>query len=271
MQNPKRLTQLYRPIGLTIIFFMVLSCRTSDMIRQFADNQIGTEEITADIESVQDTMPVETETPNPVVASEQRFASATQVAGPIPAERPTLAPPAGSTPTWIPFPTQRLVAPTAGPTPTWIPFPDELPATRAPARAPVRASAKTATPTKISATPTPHFEYQVSLSWCGPNWQTFVEGTVTQGGVAKDGLLVRISLDPDGSPTWSDYKTGTDPTKPGGYTQIIDANAPHDGLWRLWVVDPKTNQRISEIANVKTDPKRVEETSCQSATVNFSN
>ena len=91
-------------------------------------------------------------------------------------------------------------------------------------------------------------------------------------GVPQNGLLVRISLDPDGSPApANDYLTGMDLTKPGGYTQIIDANAPHGGLWYLWVVDAKTLQRISKIATVKTDSKRVEETSCQSATVNFSN
>lgn len=69
----------------------------------------------------------------------------------------------------------------------------------------------------------------------------------------------------------NDYRTGTDSTKPGGYTQIIDAYAPHEGLWYVWVVDPQTQKRVSEITTVKTDPKHVEEKSCQSATVNFSN
>ncbi|MBI5652051.1 MAG: hypothetical protein HZC40_16665 [Chloroflexi bacterium] len=248
MQTRKRLTQLCRPIGLLIIFLMVLSCRTTDLIRQFADNHIGAEKISADIEPVQDPTPPETATPRPVGRLEHVIASTTQVAGPIPAERTPLAPTAIATPTWMPI------------------LQDLPPATRAPVRAP----AKTATPTKILATLTPRFQYQVSFSWCGPNWLTFIEGTVTQGGQAKDGLLIRIALDPDGSALVSDYKTGTDPTKPGGYTQIIDANAPHGGLWYLWIVDPQTHKRISAIATVKTDPKRIEETSCQSANINFS-
>jgi hypothetical protein len=91
-------------------------------------------------------------------------------------------------------------------------------------------------------------------------------------GIPQNGLLVRISLNPDGSPApANDYVTGTDPTKPGGYTQIIDVNAPHGGLWYLWVLDPQTHQRVSANAIVKADPKRVEETSCQSAAENFSN
>jgi hypothetical protein len=108
--------------------------------------------------------------------------------------------------------------------------------------------------------------------WCGPNWQTFVEGIVTRDEFPQDGLLVRILLYPEGSPAPAeDYRTGTDPAKPGGYTQIIDANAPHGGLWYVWIIDPQTHKRISDIATVKTDPKHVEEISCQSATVNFSN
>jgi hypothetical protein len=134
-----------------------------------------------------------------------------------------------------------------------------------------RAPAKPATPTKIPPTPPPSFLYHESFAWCGPNWQTFVEGTVTLDGIPQNGLLVRISLDRDGAPAWDDYKTGTDLTKPGGYTQIIDANAPHGGLWYLWIVDPQSHQRISQIAAIKTDPKRIEETSCQSATIDFSN
>ncbi len=123
--------------------------------------------------------------------------------------------------------------------------------------------------------PTPEFRYLVKNPYCGPNWKTFVEGTVTEGGEPVDGLLARISTNMGGDPAWTDYKTGTDPEKPGGYTQIIDANRPHEGLWYVWLVDPDTNRRISEIATIKTDRVRVEDTdkspgSCQSATIDFS-
>ncbi len=169
-----------------------------------------------------------------------------------------------------PVPIQQVfIAPTAAlPSPTAKTLPTQPPVTRAPVRAPT----KTRTPTQIPATPTPSYLYHVNFSWCGPNWQTFVEGTVSQDSQPKNGLLVRISMGPDGLPgPGNDYRTGTDPAKPGGYTQIIDANAPHEGTWYLWVVDPQTKNRVSDIAIVKTDPKHVEEKSCQSATVNFSN
>ncbi len=123
--------------------------------------------------------------------------------------------------------------------------------------------------------PTPEFRYVVTNPYCGPNWKTFVEGTVTEGGEPVDGLLARISTNKGGDPAWTDYKTGTDPEKPGGYTQIIDAYRPHEGLWYVWLVDPDTNRRISEIATIKTDRVRVEDTdkspgSCQSARIDFS-
>jgi hypothetical protein len=93
--------------------------------------------------------------------------------------------------------------------------------------------------------------------------------------VGKIDLLVRISQGPDGQPDPNDdYRTGTDPRRKGYYYHNIDANAPHDGTWYLWVIDPTTQQRISDIAIVKTDKERVEDSgnsagSCQSATVNF--
>lgn len=93
--------------------------------------------------------------------------------------------------------------------------------------------------------------------------------------MGKNDLLVRISQGPDGQPDPNDdYRTGFDPKRKGYYYQNIDSNAPHDGTWYLWVIDPTTMQRISEIAIVKTDKERVEDSgnssgSCQSATVNF--
>jgi hypothetical protein len=100
---------------------------------------------------------------------------------------------------------------------------------------------------------------------------------VYENSIGKNGVLVRISQGPDGQPDPNDdYRTGTDKNRNGYYFQNIDVNAPHGGLWYLWVLDPTTMQRISEIAIVKTDPQRVEDTSnsagsCQSATVTFSN
>lgn len=185
-------------------------------------------------------------------------------------------------PTLAPLATATAAA-TATPFPT--PSPQPRPATLAliptpaPTRAAIAARAPTVPPppTQIPPTPTPEFYYKVSFSYCGPNGQTFVEGIVYENGTPKNGLLVRISQGPDGLPDPNnDDKTGSHLGRPGYYFQNIDANRPHGGTWYLWVIDPETKRRISMIAVVKTDPKRVDDTdksagSCQSATVDFSN
>lgn len=126
-----------------------------------------------------------------------------------------------------------------------------------------------------AASPTPAFKFKIQESRCGPNVRTYIEGYVYENNVPKNDVLVRISQGPDGQPDPNeDYRTGTDPRQ-GYFFQNIDANAPHGGTWYLWVIDPGTQQRVSEIAIVKTDPQRVEDTensagSCQSATIKFS-
>lgn len=136
----------------------------------------------------------------------------------------------------------------------------------------------TARPTNTPAPPPTAnpFPYQVQESRCGPNVRTYIEGYVYDNGSPKNDVLVRISQGPDGGPDPNDdYKTGSDPKK-GYFFQNIDVNAPHEGTWYLWVIDPTTQQRISAIAIVKTDGTRVEDNgnsagSCQSATITFSN
>lgn len=149
-----------------------------------------------------------------------------------------------------------------------------------PARAPTKRAAApkpTARPpnTAVPPTPTSQYTYKIQESRCGPNVRTYIEGYVYDGSAPKNDVLVRISQGPDGQPDPNDdFRTGSDPRK-GYFFQNIDVNAPHQGLWYLWVIDPATMQRISEIAIVKTDAQRVEDTensagSCQSATVIFS-
>jgi len=150
------------------------------------------------------------------------------------------------------------------------------PPTRAPTRRPAapRATAPPQ-PTAVPPSPTSQFAYKIQESRCGPNVRTYIEGYVYEGSAAKNDVLVRISQGPDGQPDPNDdFRTGSDPRK-GYYFQNIDVNAPHEGTWYLWVMDPTTMQRISEIAIVKTDAQRVEDSensagSCQSATVIFS-
>lgn len=160
--------------------------------------------------------------------------------------------------------------------PSEPPEPSEAPARATPRPTNRPAPRATARPpdTAVPQPTTPQFEYRIQESRCGPNVRTFIEGFVYDGGVGRNDVLVRISQGPDGQPDPNDdYRTGTDPRK-GYYYHNIDANAPHDGTWYLWVIDPTTQQRISEIAIVKTDKERVEDSgnsagSCQSATVIF--
>lgn len=149
-------------------------------------------------------------------------------------------------------------------------------ATHAPTSRPVVRATNRPPNTPVPATPTSQYTYKIQESRCGPNVRTYIEGYVYEGSVGRNGVLVRISQGPDGGPDPNDdYKTGTDPKRAGYYYQNVDSNAPHDGTWYIWVIDPATQQRISEIAIVKTDKVRVEDNgnsagSCQSATVNFS-
>lgn len=167
-----------------------------------------------------------------------------------------------------------IPAPTSAPAePTQAPQPQP---TRAPTKRPAAPKATERPPNTEPPPPTVQpFAYRIKESRCGPNVRTYIEGFVYEGSVGKNDLLVRISQGPDGQPDPNDdYRTGTDPRRKGYYYQNIDSNAPHDGTWYLWVIDPNTQKRISEIAIVKTDKERVEDSgnsagSCQSATVNF--
>lgn len=172
-----------------------------------------------------------------------------------------------------------IVAVTDTPAPATAAAPAAAPRTQAPTRVPTRAA--TPRPTSLPAktlpppSPTSPYIYKIQESRCGPNVRTYIEGYVYEGYTPKNGVLIRISQGPDGQPDPNDdYLTGSDPRK-GYFFQNIDANAPHGGTWYLWVMDPNTKQRISDIEIVKTDPQRIEDTennpgSCQSATVTFS-
>lgn len=266
----KRISPTHQLVLLVVMLLTVLACRTSELVQRY----VATPEARDQSDAVSAPLEVWSFTPTQLpIATIRKSATTPSTRAPVLVQTlPSLTPTRVLPPQSMPTDAPTLVAPTLVPPTLTQTRSPTLVSTRSPvARAPVSAPTRALAPPKVVPTPTPSFEYHVKSSWCGPNWQTFVEGTVSQNQSAKSGLLVRIAINPDGTPVWDDYKTGTDPTKPGGYTQIIDANAPHGGLWYLWVVDPQTKQRISDIATVKTDPQRVEETSCQSATVDFGN
>jgi hypothetical protein len=176
-------------------------------------------------------------------------------------------------------PPTPILAITDVPPPTQVPTPlpqptEPPPPTNRPAPPPQATQPPVDTPIPSPTTPT--YTYKIMESRCGPNVRTYIEGYVYEGSLGKNDLLVRISQGADGGPDPNeDYRTGFDPRRRGYYYHNVDSNAPHGGTWYLWVIDPTTEQRISEIAIVKTDPQRVEDSgtsagSCQSATVSFS-
>jgi len=218
-------------------FLFVMACRTTELIAQARPTPVNTRP------RATNTRPRATRTQ--AVVQAEVVASTNTPAPPKPATSPQQAHPTNT------------VRPVSNPPPAHPP---------------------TARPTNTPAPPptTNPYPYQVQESRCGPNVRTYIEGYVYENGTPKNDVLVRISQGPDGGPDPNDdFKTGSDPRK-GYFFQNIDVNAPHEGTWYLWVIDPATQQRISAIAIVKTDAQRVEDNgnsagSCQSATINFSN
>lgn len=232
-----------KPLVLTLLLFVLaLGCRTVDLVAQARATATPTDRP----RPTRTATPELSATPTELVVFEAQVVTAA-----VTSSRP---------PTAVPATRRPVVQPT-----------------RAPVRAPAPRSTQVAQAAAPPPTPTSQFKYQVAESRCGPNVRTYIEGYVYESGTPKNGVLVRISQGPDGQPDPNeDYSTGSDARRKGYYFHNIDANAPHGGTWYLWVIDPGTQQRISTIAIVKTDPQRVEDSdksagSCQSATVTFSN
>ena len=225
------------------IVVFALACRTAETLVQLTSRPTGRPRVASQRPTSGAAEPgAFEETPTAIVAvTDAPFDLPTEEPEPQQVDEPTLAsPPASRPPPPQPQPTQP-------PADTPVPQPT-----------------------------TPQFLYKIQESRCGPNVRTYIEGTVFEGSVGKNDVLVRISQGPDGGPDPNDdYRTGPDPRRKGYYYQNVDANAPHEGTWYIWVLDKDSLQRISEIAIVKTDATRVEDSgtsagSCQSATVNFS-
>lgn len=237
-------------------FFLIAACRAGDFVAQYTSRPtVSAAKIQTTKTHTPEAPATETEVPTETAAS-AGIESLPEMDVPTETEAPTE--------------TQAPVEMKA-PTDTEVPGDFQGPVIDEPPQ-PIQPEEPTET-----AAPKREFEFAISTSWCGPNrGGTFIEGTVYRDGERVDGLLVRLSVNPGGDPIVNDYRTGTDSTKPGGYTQIIGARGPRGGLWYIWLLDPQTKQRISDIATVKTDPTYVEDTdqtsgSCQSAVVDFAN
>lgn len=142
---------------------------------------------------------------------------------------PTQPPPPTNTrgPTNTPRPTQPLV-PTNTPTITNTPAPTGTP-----------------NPYKFGA------EDPFYLPNCG---LTMVRGMIkTETGQPLNGVTVRVWWDGAGPEQVYSRPSGTDPTKPNGYWDVVLASGPKVGKWYVTVVDRETGAPLSETITVNTD------------------
>ena len=174
------------------------------------------------------------------------------------APTPTVTPSRALRPTFTATPTDTPTpVATDTPTPTSTPTPTDTP-TNTPISTPTPTSPPTATPTPKpptatptlsapTATPTPTYYYKTANVGCYHSGDTFIEGTVYEGGEKKNGVTVRLSWAPDG-PAAVDYVSGTDPDKPGGY--LHPRSKGETGTYYVWVVDA-SGKRISDIGMIQ--------------------
>jgi hypothetical protein len=101
---------------------------------------------------------------------------------------------------------------------------------------------------------------------CYHSGDTFIEGTVWEGGAPKNGVTVRLSWAPDG-PVVADYVTGTDPARPGMFFHILSTG--QTGTYYVWVVDA-SGKRISDIGMIQFNTEGPNSpTACSRGVVDF--
>jgi len=149
-----------------------------------------------------------------------------------------------------------------------IPVDTSVPPTpTAPPRPPTNTPRPT-TPPQPTNTPAPTYYYRSANISCQPNCGiTYIQGTVYEGQNRVNGVIVRLSWQPDGQ-TVADYVTGTDPNKPGMYTFILEPSKTREGTWYVWVVD-SSGKRISQIGNINTTANCEGAGACQQGVIDF--
>lgn len=157
-----------------------------------------------------------------------------------------------------PTPTEGSRQPTSTLPPTQPPPPTN---TRGPTNTPrpTQPLVPTNTPTAantptVTNTPNPYkfgAEQPVYLPNCGV---TMVKGTVkTQTGQPLNGVTVRVWWDGAGPQQAYSRPSGTDPTQPNGYWDVVLDSGPKVGKWYVTVVDRDTGAPLSETITVNTD------------------
>ena len=169
------------------------------------------------------------------------------------------------------------VPPTQPPSPTLAPTPLPPPTARPTAtrtRTPVPKPAVPPPPPPPSATPDLFggYYYRPVFKGCVAAPNTRIEGTVTDNGVKKNGVIVRLSHAEHAEPLINDFVTGTDPSDykhkapewEGRYRLGIAEGQRIDGNWWVFIIDENGNP-LSKGYYIKTH----DDPGCNTATVDF--
>jgi len=149
-----------------------------------------------------------------------------------------------------------------------VPVDTAVPPTPTPRPVPPTNTPRPTTPPQPTNTPVPQYYYRSANVSCLPNCGiTYIQGTVYEGLNRVNGIIVRLSWQPDG-PTVADYVSGTDPGKPGMYTFILEPTKPREGTWYVWVVN-SSGQRISQFGQINSTLNCDGSGACQQGLVDF--
>lgn len=197
-----------------MIWFVLLGCRTGDLVAQYQSNQATATRTVA-----------------------RASATARPTFTPLP---PTISLP--SLPTIAPAPTNAPLSLVPAPT---------LPPTATRTRAVQPTARPKAQPAAPTADLYQGYYYRITKNVCVTAPNTRAEGTVLNNGVPENGVIVRIANGNGGDPVIDDYVTGIDPqsnkkyTSPewtGKYRLGVAEGQQMAGNWWVFIVNNKGEQ-----------------------------
>jgi hypothetical protein len=160
-----------------------------------------------------------------------------------------------------PQPTALLVLPTRAPT-----------ARPASPRPPTVGKSATPAPPPPTADPYAAYYYKPRNVKCVTASNTRIEGTVTENGIPKNGVRVRISDREGGAPSIDDFITGNDPSDykhtcpecAGKYRLALYEGQQNAGNWWVFILDSADNLLSPGVLITTQDNG-----GCNTATVDF--
>lgn len=182
----------------------------------------------------------------------------------------------------VPRPTFTSVPPTAIPSDTPPPLPPQptttlvvpgpAPTQRPTTRPPTPSKSATPAPPPPTADPYAGYYYKPRNVKCVTAPNTRIEGTVTENGIPKNGVRVRVSDVTGGGPSIDDFITGTDPSDfkhtcpecAGKYRLALYEGQQNAGNWWVFILDNADNLLSPGVLITTQDGG-----GCNSATVDF--